>query len=396
VDFTDVGGKRSAVLVWSYPGQPSARRLAALAAADECPRKDYIELADALQADIIDADYLMRYGGPVTRALTKRFGAVAGQLFEAWRNRKSFNHIWVSTERIGLPLALLHKLGRSRKDVIMTAAFLTPRKKAVFVRHLRVHTHLRAIVFYSTVQLLKVRERMGVPAAKLHAVKHPVDDKFWRPGPRPTDRVICSVGWEARDYSTLVKAVAGLDVEARLAIGVANLNSFPLETSSEPDARQGSWRPHEQFAQGMAHNYTSEWYTRWLEELEVDGLPANVVVDHQLRPVDLRALYARSRFVVIPLHDVDFDAGVTTLTEAMAMGKAVIISRTRGQVDVIRHGEHGLVVPPADPVALRAAIQHLLDHPDEAERMGRAGRDLAEREHRLTDHIAHLVNIANA
>ena len=62
----------------------------------------------------------------------------------------------------------------------------------------------------------------------------------------------------------------------------------------------------------------------------------------------------------MPLVDVDFDAGVTSITEAMAMGKAVIVTRTKGQVDVIHDGVEGLYVPPADPAALREAIVHLL------------------------------------
>jgi glycosyltransferase involved in cell wall biosynthesis len=81
---------------------------------------------------------------------------------------------------------------------------------------------------------------------------------------------------------------------------------------------------------------------------------------------------------VVPLHDVDFDAGVTTIAEAMAMSKAVVVTRTRGQVDLVRDGENGLYVPPRDPAALRAAIRHLLDNPGEADRMGRAGRAMAE------------------
>jgi glycosyltransferase involved in cell wall biosynthesis len=75
---------------------------------------------------------------------------------------------------------------------------------------------------------------------------------------------------------------------------------------------------------------------------------------------------------------VDFDAGVTCIAEAMAMGKAVVVTRTRGQVDLVREGETGLYVPPGDPRALREAIEHLMANPGVAARMGRAGRALAE------------------
>ena len=72
------------------------------------------------------------------------------------------------------------------------------------------------------------------------------------------------------------------------------------------------------------------------------------------------------------------------------MGKAVIVTRTRGQIDVIQDGVQGIYVPPRDPHALRAAIEYLLAHPEEAERMGRAGRALAEERHTLTGYVERL------
>ena len=50
---------------------------------------------------------------------------------------------------------------------------------------------------------------------------------------------------------------------------------------------------------------------------------------------------------------------------------------------LIRHGENGLFVPPADPSALREAIEYLWNHPKEADRMGREGRKFIEQHHTL-------------
>ena len=51
-----------------------------------------------------------------------------------------------------------------------------------------------------------------------------------------------------------------------------------------------------------------------------DGpLPSNVEVN-SLDYAALRDLYAASRFVVVPLVNVDNQAGITTILEAMAMG----------------------------------------------------------------------------
>jgi glycosyltransferase involved in cell wall biosynthesis len=58
----------------------------------------------------------------------------------------------------------------------------------------------------------------------------------------------------------------------------------------------------------------------------------------------------------MPLYQVDFQAGVTAILEAMAMGKAVICTRTPGQADIILEGETGLYAEPCDPATLRLAI----------------------------------------
>ncbi len=122
---------------------------------------------------------------------------------------------------------------------------------------------------------------------------------------------------------------------------------------------------------------------RFHAALAADPPPPNVRYRLELPYPELRDIYARSRFLVMPLREADFDAGVTSITEAMAMGKAVIATRIRGQVDVLHDGVEGLYVPPGDPAALREAIDHLLRHPDEAARMGAAGRAAVLERHRL-------------
>jgi glycosyltransferase involved in cell wall biosynthesis len=118
-------------------------------------------------------------------------------------------------------------------------------------------------------------------------------------------------------------------------------------------------------------------------------IPSNVTV-RRFSQYDLRQLYADSLFVVMPLYEVNFQAGVTAILEAMAMQRAVICSRTLGQTDVIIEAETGLYVPPCDPQALRAAIEHLLDHTAEAEQLGRSGRQRIEQEMSLERYVARL------
>jgi glycosyltransferase involved in cell wall biosynthesis len=44
---------------------------------------------------------------------------------------------------------------------------------------------------------------------------------------------------------------------------------------------------------------------------------------------------------------------------------------------VVRDGDNGLLVDPESPAAIGAALRFLLEHPDEARRMGERGRALA-------------------
>jgi glycosyltransferase involved in cell wall biosynthesis len=379
----------SALVVTAYPGQPDSDELRRLAAEGLRPRKDYVEVARALRAEVIDYRYMRDRARPLSRTVARVAGLPAGQVCEAFLRRGEFRYVCAWADRLGLPLALLYKLARTRSNLTLFSAWLSRSKKAMFLERLKVHSHLRAIINYSSVQMEIAATRLGVPRGKLHLGKQPVDDLFWRPDSRESENLLFSVGWEARDYPTLMEAVKGLDVDVHVAVGYSALSSSPAETSTTGgNAMPGFEQSKRSFSYGT--------YEDWMRRVAREGLPSNVTISQQLSAELLRDLYGRARFVVIPLLDVDVDCGVTTLTEAMAMGKAVIVTRTRGQVDVIKDGEHGIYVPPGDPAALRSAIEHLAAHPKEAERMGRAGRELIQREHRLDDYVARVAEIVRA
>jgi glycosyltransferase involved in cell wall biosynthesis len=325
-----------------------------------------VELARALDADIMDTQYLTERASLLTRAVARPAGVVPAQLLEAFLRQRRYHHIVARADRLGLPLALLFKASRGRRDLVLISVWLSRPRKAVFLSRFKVQSHLRAIINYGSVQAELARTRFGVPAGKLYVCPQPVDERFWRPLDEPAGDGILSVGWEARDFRTLARAMDGLDAGVDLAIG-----SAALRPSGDPDALFGPT----------------------VRETAQAGAGAGFRVHQQLPPLELRRMYARARLVVVPLHDVDFDAGVTTITEAMAMGKAVIATRTRGQVDIIRDGENGIYVPPGDAMALRGAVRHLLGHPDETERMGRAGRALVQRRHTLDRWVRDVVDV---
>lgn len=61
--------------------------------------------------------------------------------------------------------------------------------------------------------------------------------------------------------------------------------------------------------------------------------------------------------------------------EAMASGRAVIASNIGGLRDIVMHEETGLLVPPGDAEALRAALARLLADQALRERLGQAGQE---------------------
>ena len=61
--------------------------------------------------------------------------------------------------------------------------------------------------------------------------------------------------------------------------------------------------------------------------------------------------------------------------EAMAHGRPVVATAVGGLPDMVVDGETGLLVPPGDAPALRAAIDRLLADPDLRRRLGAAGRE---------------------
>ena len=76
--------------------------------------------------------------------------------------------------------------------------------------------------------------------------------------------------------------------------------------------------------------------------------------------------------------------------EAMARGVPVIASDVGGLRDVIRHGTNGVLVMPGDAAGLAGAIAELADRPDEAGRLGRAGREVVMHKHTLEVCAEHI------
>jgi len=87
---------------------------------------------------------------------------------------------------------------------------------------------------------------------------------------------------------------------------------------------------------------------------------------------ELERLYRRAAVVACPSRREGF--GVVC-AEAMAHGRTVVASAVGGLLDLVVDGETGLLVPPRDPAALRAALERALGDADLRRRLGAAARE---------------------
>jgi glycosyltransferase involved in cell wall biosynthesis len=330
--------------------------IAARIAAGEHPRVDYLELARNLGADLLDVARARRLAGPLASLLEHMGGVSLLLAFACARLRGRYKAILTDGEQVGLPLAALLKYtpGARPRHLMITHTLSVP-KKTFFLDRLGVQSHIDRFICYASWQKRFIEQRWQLPASKLCLTPFMVDQQFFAPEqatPAPRSRpLICAVGRERRDYPTLLRAVDGLDIEVVIVPG-------------------------------------SHWSRRG-DSSAGQALPPNVRV-RSLSAVELRQLYADSSFVVMPLERVDFQAGVTSILEAMAMERAVLCSRAPGQTDIITHCENGLYVPSGDATALRVAIVELLADRERAARMGTAGRRLVEREINLDRYVERL------
>jgi L-malate glycosyltransferase len=115
--------------------------------------------------------------------------------------------------------------------------------------------------------------------------------------------------------------------------------------------------------------------------------PPHVVVCIPFTP-EIRPLYELLDLVLLPSRSEGLSQ---SLLEAMALGKPVIASAAPGNVDLVTHQVDGYLVTPDDPAAWARAIDHLLAHSSEAERLGATARVTARERFSLAHTIERTI-----
>lgn len=303
------------------------------------PRPDYLLLTRAIGADLLTP--VEGYQSPIGKFRT--FLRLTSVAWHGFRKRKEYDVIISDQERVGLILALLLRLSRSRtRHVMICHAKVISRLSLLLIRIFGLNNHIDRYVCYGP-QIAKVLEdRFPETREKLKVIYHPADHRFWRPLDMEPECLVTVAGMLNRDFDTFIEAVKDLDVKVYLA--------------------------------GF-----SPWVSSHISYIKKSNLPDNVQVG-KLSPSELREKFNRSLFVAVPLYESDGQDGSLVVYEAMATGKAIAVSRTRGQqsLGAVNEGINGCYVDIGDVAGWRRVVRWFMDNPGAASRMGKHSRKIVE------------------
>jgi glycosyltransferase involved in cell wall biosynthesis len=344
---------RVRTLVLSVAGNlPDDEELRRLIAEDVVP--DATSAEDAIGSTMIDDRYFAAMPGLRGR-IARRMPLLLAGIAEVLLRGKDYDAVLTWSDQPSIVTAAVMRFWRHRPATIAILFWPSKPKKAVPLR--LAQEGIDRFLLWPPLQRRFVQDQLRVAPERFVDVRSPVDTRFWRPMGEAGD-TICCVGQEMRDFGTLLEALRPLEIPCHIAAG-----------------------------SGIFGTTSDRW---WKAAVGDQPLPPCVSMGRKSH-TELRKLYARSRFVVVPLLPSDMDNGISTILEAFATGKPVIATETAGQVGVLEPGVNCLRVPPFDADALRAAITELWNDPEKCKRLGAAGRELVVQRHGIDQWTSALV-----
>ncbi len=230
------------------------------------------------------------------------------------------------------------------RPLVLTAHDLLPRepRRGQAGAQRRLYDRVDAVVVHSQYGRRQLVDRLGLPAEKVHVIHHGAFDHVRAGAPAPLPGELASTRGPVVMFFGLLRPYKGLDSLLEAWRGVTGAELWIVG------------RPR------MA-----------LEPLRALASPSVRFRPRFVSDDELRSLFERADVVVLPYARTDrFDqSGV--LADALAFGKATVLSDVGGFSEVAATGAVKLV-PAGDPSALRAALTELIDDPDERARLGAA------------------------
>lgn len=328
-----------------------------LADLGQCPRHIMAALAQKLGAKVhapgndvilpIDRIRSKLLGSPATWAMARRLSA---QL-------TSNDIVYCNSETTGIPLAAMCSRSTKSPTIVIYAHVAYRPLTQVALRLFPVAQKSVFVITNTTAQVEFLKQQFGLADDRVLLLLEQTDTQFFTPGLPSPDKerpIIASVGLERRDYRLLAAATSDMNVDVRI-------------TGFSADVRQS-----------MSTFPAS--------------LPANMTT-HTLEWIDLLKLYRNADIVALALTKSLVTSGVTTLLEAMACARPVIVTRTEGLVDYLKPSETVITVEPGDVEGLRKTIQYVLENTKVAAAIAQEGYRFVQAFHNSDKYVENLAQL---
>lgn len=305
-------------------------------------RLEYLDLCQHLSASYLDYDPPWMHSHDFIRRIEEKlhldffWARAIAKIVE----EQGYDSVISMSERVAVPLS--HVLGRRVKHIAIIMNTVSPKWLLAF-KSFRTHQRWDKIVTNSRAEAWALQRELHGGADKIHTILDSVDTNFFKPGEEHTleqhESFILSQGLAWRDYPTLIRAMRQLP----------HIDCHISAKSAWDDFKAG------------------------YEEL---AIPKNVHIKSYNHPSVIRDSFSACRFVVIPLRPNAsmWCAGSSSVLQAQAMGKPVIVTYLPGIAEYVIDGETGLLVDGNNPKALAEAIDYLWRNPEKAKVMGQRGQ----------------------
>ena len=284
--------------------------------------------------------------------LTTRLGGIGGDYQTVLSHRRAANQsalILSTVDTVGIPLVLLKRLGFIQPPLVYISIGLPERiekmtGKRVLKFYRKAYQGVSRFIAYGWDEAQWLRRWLDLPEDSPRVVFLPfgVDSDYFSPRPDITPSIdVLTIGADPqRDFKTLLRiATRQPSLSFRIIAGASHAAGFST-------------------------------------------VPSNVEVLVDIPFSDIRRHLADARVIALPIHENTYSAGTTTLLQAMAMARPVVVSQT----GAIRQGyqledkKNCRLVAPAHPDDFEAAVMDTLHAPEQALQMGLSARRTVEQQ----------------
>lgn len=266
-------------------------------------------------------------------------GFALSRAFELARLADNYDLIVALGDSTALPLLLLKRFGRLEKPVLYSSvglAWLLMHRRWLDPFYRSIVDRACAVVHYGWAEGEILKKRLGVSGSKVRFMPFCVDTDFFADlaerGISSGGDIIALGRDRLRDWKTLFKAVDGLKVRVKLVCPKDAIKNLSVPKEME-------WMPEVPF---------------W----------------------KLKELLSSAKAVVLPVCENPYTAATITALEAMAAGRAVVVSKTSAiEKGYDFESNRDLIfVKPSDSDELRESIKMVADDFDLCKKLGANAR----------------------